>query len=376
MATEVENRAAGIIVRPMESGEEDAVRSLMERSFSAVARWFFVFTPHVLVAELDGELVGAAVLRLITLPDGKKAGFFYRLFTPPEHRNLGIGGMLSDRVLEYFKEQRCDDVVMSIETFNSSSFRFFSTRPDYSLFSPGQQLRRFGWKLPLFWVQLAHHMKYACFLWISPRSEGKDSPVMQWWGSLLANSLLAMLAFLWLNWFVDVPMAHALPVAAGCAMTLVCRHAAMKAAGNRLGLATRFRAWEGTFCMGVMVALLAGRFFPSLGSIYPASTDFSFKKLKAAYASIGTAGAFGQLAPVAVAWLLVTVRADLGVATALVGGLLWAGKHLLLFDVAAAFFPFSSTNGWLMRRARPRLWAVLAAISVVICFGSPPGLAW
>jgi hypothetical protein len=55
-----------------------------------------LWTPNVLVAERDGHLLGAVVLKLLTLPHNRKGGLVYWAFTAPEARGLGLGGSLDD----------------------------------------------------------------------------------------------------------------------------------------------------------------------------------------------------------------------------------------------------------------------------------------
>jgi hypothetical protein len=49
---------SNIYVRPMRLEEKKVVHNIMSRSFPLVLRWFFSFTPHVLVAEQNGQLLG------------------------------------------------------------------------------------------------------------------------------------------------------------------------------------------------------------------------------------------------------------------------------------------------------------------------------
>jgi hypothetical protein len=63
-----------ISVRRMHEGEEGAVRALAGRAFSRLESAFFSPPVHTLVAERDGQLLGAVVPRLFRLPDKRQAG--------------------------------------------------------------------------------------------------------------------------------------------------------------------------------------------------------------------------------------------------------------------------------------------------------------
>ena len=64
-------------IRPMRVDEKKAVHHMMARSFPLVQRWFFSFTPYVLVAEQNGQLLGAVVLKPVPLSKGHKDGLIY-----------------------------------------------------------------------------------------------------------------------------------------------------------------------------------------------------------------------------------------------------------------------------------------------------------
>ena len=73
------NQEREIRVRPMRAEEKGTVRGIMKRSFPIVQRWFFSFTPNVLVAELNGQLEGAIVLKLLPFSGGRRGGDGSRL---------------------------------------------------------------------------------------------------------------------------------------------------------------------------------------------------------------------------------------------------------------------------------------------------------
>ena len=78
----------------MQTDEKRTIYQIMKHSFPVVQRWFFSWTPHVLVAERDGQLLGATVLKLIPLPHNRQGGLIYWVFTTQEIRGLKGGSGL------------------------------------------------------------------------------------------------------------------------------------------------------------------------------------------------------------------------------------------------------------------------------------------
>ena len=81
---------ASLIIRPMKDDEKKIVHRIMRQSFPLIQGWFFSWTPNVLVAEQDGQVLGATVLKLFSLPENRRGGLVYWVFTAPEARGLGL----------------------------------------------------------------------------------------------------------------------------------------------------------------------------------------------------------------------------------------------------------------------------------------------
>jgi len=73
-----------------------------------------------LVAEIDGELVGA----VLGTHDGRK-GWINRLSVAPKHRRKGIGRALVQAVEKRLEEIGIEIVTCLVETWNESSMAFF-----------------------------------------------------------------------------------------------------------------------------------------------------------------------------------------------------------------------------------------------------------
>ena len=164
---------ADITVRPMRPEEKPEVREMFRRSFALVKRWFFSWTPDVLVVEQGGELLGAVMLETYPLPGDRKGGFVTWVFTAPEARGTGAGQRLIEAALDLFESRGCDEVTTFVEGYNTSSSKLFSTR-GFSVLSPGQQLRRYGPGILALWVRWRNLLDIGHFVWARP-----DSPSLQ-----------------------------------------------------------------------------------------------------------------------------------------------------------------------------------------------------
>ena len=182
-------------IRPMRAEEKQDVSAIMRRSFELTQQWFFSWSSDVLVAERDGKLLGAVVLKMFSLPGGRKGGLIAWVFTAPEARGTGAGQRLIKVAFEFLEEQGCDELMACVEGYNSSSSKLFATR-DFSILSPGEQFRRYGLGALSMWIHTFHYIDIGHFLWVRPAARQPDNPTMQWWGNWLANVLVSLLA-LW-----------------------------------------------------------------------------------------------------------------------------------------------------------------------------------
>ena len=98
------SQISDVSIRPMRDDEKRNVHSIMRRAFPLVQQWFFSWTPNVLVAEQNGKLLGAIVLKLLGLPHNRKGGLVYWVFTAPEARGLGLGQRLVEAGIDFFKQ--------------------------------------------------------------------------------------------------------------------------------------------------------------------------------------------------------------------------------------------------------------------------------
>lgn len=62
---------------------------------------------HVAVGLLHGAILGYAVVQLETLADGDVLGVLDEIYVDPEAREVGLGELLMDHVLEWCREHGC-----------------------------------------------------------------------------------------------------------------------------------------------------------------------------------------------------------------------------------------------------------------------------
>lgn len=351
-----------ITVRQMRPEERSEVREMFRRSFPLLLRLFFSWTPHTLVAERGGKLVGAIMLKTYPLPGGRKGGFVSWIFTAPEARGTGAGRRLIEAALDLFESQGCDEAAACVEGYNASSAKLFSTR-GFSILSPGEQLRRYGLGVLPTWVRMSHVGDIGQFVWVRPGAARPDSPSLQWWGTLLVNTLIALLV-LWRSGglnplaFVAVPLMFLLFFGA--------RWLAMRWTAAARGLEVRFRAWETGLLVSLGVALVLGGLFPVPGGVYPVSSRWSYRTLLPKLGPVALAGVLPTLLLTGAAWGLARFAGLPPGLDGWIGYVLFVGGWLALFDVVLVFWPFVSFNGRRIWDWNRPLWAVLALTALAV----------
>jgi len=151
------------IVRNMKKEERKQVRKLVWHCFPVTEAWPFRFSPHVLVIEHKKTIVGAVVLRIFSLPKKKRCGFVEYIMTDPEVRGMRFGQQLVEASLEYFQKQEVDEMMTQIKGDNTSSSKNFSLR-GFTVLSPGQQVRRYGFGIIPLWLGTMHILAKGQFL--------------------------------------------------------------------------------------------------------------------------------------------------------------------------------------------------------------------
>ncbi|MDV3351941.1 GNAT family N-acetyltransferase [Leptothoe sp. LEGE 181152] len=352
-----------VVIRPIEDNERRSVHALMCRAFSVSDQLAFSWTPNVLVAEGDGQLLGAIILKLFALPHHRKAGSISWLFTAPEVRGQGVGQRLVEAGLDFFEQQGCDEILVTVEGFNTSSSKLFSTR-GFKILSPGMQFRRYGLATFAVWAKLSHYFDLGHFIWARPAPQSSDSPTLQWWGTIIANSLIGLLMWWRLgdSIAVDPWMWWQLPPIV--MLLFGVRYLGMVLMARQQGLAVRFRAWESGFMLSAAIALVfAGAMYPIPGSVYPTTTQWRYRDLLPKLGRMALAGTLPVLLILWGAWTI----SQLGLlSTAWLKILFLVGKPLILFDIVMPFFPFFSFNGRRLWDWHKGIWTVLATATIAV----------
>ena len=349
----------------MQANEKPAVRAIMCQSFPVVQQWFFSWTPHILVAEQEGHLLGAILLKTFALPGDRKGGLASWVFTATAARGLGAGQQLVEAGLDFLRAQGCDEIMACVEGYNTSSSKLFATR-GFSILSPGEQLRRYRLGLLSLWARIFHIIDIGHFVWVRPAAKFPARPSMQWWGNWLANSLILWLALWRGNAFgslaPEVLWMAPLVVLLFFGARLLCMH--LTAA--HLGVQMRYRAWESAFPLGLGIALGFGAWFPSPGGLYPTSHQWRYKELLPKLGRIALAGVTPVLLLTWGAWTLSHLNTVTPTLETILNLVLTIGKPLSLFDIALPFFPFVSFNGRRLWDWQRGLWGILAIAAVLI----------
>lgn len=354
-----------LTIRPMQADEKPAVRAIMCQSFPLIQQWFFSWTPHVLVVEQDGHLLGAILLKTFVLPGDRRGGLVSWVFTAPAARGLGAGQQLVQAGLDFLEAQGCDEIMACVEGYNTSSSKLFATR-GFSILSPGEQLRRYRLGLFSLWARIFHFIDIGHFVWARPAAKSPGKPPVQWWGNWLANSLI-----LWLGLWRESAFGGLSPRALWMTPLMVLlffgvRYLCMRLTAARLGEQVRYRAWESAFPLGLGIALGFGAWFPSPGGLYPTSQQWRYRDLLPKLGRMALAGTIPVLLLTWGAWAFSHLGAVTPALETILDLMLTVGKPLALFDIALPFFPFVSFNGRRIWDWQRGLWGVLAMAAVLI----------
>jgi N-acetylglutamate synthase-like GNAT family acetyltransferase len=260
-----------ILIRPMQPTEGSAVRRLARQTFrNGFEQFFFELTPHTLVAEQQGRLVGAVVLKHYVL-GGRQLGEVAWLFTVPAVRGLGAGQQLVEAGLDYLANHDVELIYAMIEGNNSSSFKQFTNR-GFQRLSPATQLRLFGFRLPWFWLRSNMAVAYGHFLYgrapdLRPGFRGEH-----WLYVSGFHALQLALAFWW--WFGDYSLYP--PALVLLLLLLTARGLAMLGTARLLGLPAEFRAWEAGSLLSLLIASVGGVWMLP-GSVYPQGDQWRYR---------------------------------------------------------------------------------------------------
>ncbi|HOL18061.1 MAG TPA: GNAT family N-acetyltransferase, partial [Bacillota bacterium] len=297
-------------------------------------------------------------------PGKGKCGHVEWLITAPEARGSGVGQSLLDAAIKLLQKKKVAEIFAVIDGHNIASANLFASR-DFSLLSPGEQLRRYRFNLLLLWLHTFHYMDVGHFLWARPASPGQGSAAGQWFGNLVASIIIALLARWRLGGFASLPAEVMAATALSFVIIFGAREAAMQLTARLRGLKARYRAWESGLFFNLILALLFGWFFPVTGSIYPGEEKWRCREHKR---SLGPAALAGALAVLLFAWAVPFYYLVLGGEPhPLLDTFATLAFMIAFFDIALPFFPFSGYNGRRLWDWNIMSW-VIPAVLVALLF--------
>jgi Predicted acetyltransferase len=120
----------GVIIRPFRLGDYAAIMAIWratgfeqeEADLDALARQLAWDSELVLVAEVDGQVVGVIVGTI----DGNRA-YFYRLAVHPDYQRRGIGRRLVQALEERFREKGVTQIVIMVKQDNEQAIPFYES---------------------------------------------------------------------------------------------------------------------------------------------------------------------------------------------------------------------------------------------------------
>jgi len=362
------NDIDAVNIRLMEgNGEKKVVKNIMCQSFPFIQQLFFSFSPHVLVAEINNEIVGAVVIKLIKLPKKRKGGFISWLFTSPKQRRLGIGQKLIEEAISFFKENKCDEILACVEGFNTSSSNIFKNH-DFSLLSPGEQFRRYGIRFLAVWFKIFHFIDAGFFVWAYPSKIAADKPKRQFIGNVMINSFIVLLSSWRWNLFRTINPHFFYMIPISMLLIFFMRESIMRVGMRTTGLSVRFRPWESGFFLSVLLALFFGYYYPIPGSIYPDKDEWKYRDIKN---RLGCCAFLSSFFLLLIVWTLSLLLSLFSFSTEIK---LWIVTMrmiihpLAIFDILFPFFPFLSFNGRRVWDWNRYMWMILVVLAIITIF--------
>lgn len=362
-APEVTHRTASeLSVRPARQDEHGEVRAVAGRAFDLFDRLLYSTRGREVLVAVDGEdrVVGGVVLHATAAGSSGRLGIVHFIFADPEVRIPGIGTKLRDAADARFDELGCTETSARIDVTNSAS-QALHRAGGYRPATVGQQLQRWGWRLPMRWWQAGTGFDPGMQLWLRPAPEDRARrPV---WGALAVTAMLNLL-------LVAIVAARAPRADAGVwtvAGTLVAtvvlllgaREGAIRAAARRQGLQLGHVPWTGGIVLAGTLAAVVGVWFPLTGSSTSQRPGWRHDRDVAA---LGRAHLAGALVVAAVAWTVVLVEPP-------ASWLAWgevrrAVVMLALFDLVLGFSPLIGTAARHVRAWSGTAWAALALLGL------------
>lgn len=256
---------AQAIFREMREDEGRELYRLAKKSFSPMEALAASVPRNALVAEVEGEIVGAMLLKIYRGRGGRKLGYLDLGFVVPAWQGQGIGKALYPAAIAWLREAGCEVVSAMVKDDNVASWGLLA-RQGFGIVGYGAFLRRFGLRDGLLmamrtWFFVACGMNF----WT-------DAPPPKQSGTLreILAAFLLMLGFQCARQVLRFLQGQALraeELAVGALVMGICILAGWLGTLMTKGK-WHFQVPRGGFAIS-FVLMLFGTYFPLLGHWYP-----------------------------------------------------------------------------------------------------------
>lgn len=352
------------LLRKMKPEEKREVKSVMKSAFPFLLRLFFYFTRDIIVLEIGGKIVGAAVLKIFSYTKNKKSGLIAFIFSSPEYQGKGVGQKLVEGGINYLEDAGCSDIYAMVEGDNTSSSKLFSNR-GFNLLTPFEQLRLYGLKIFHVWFYTYHMFDIGCFMWVKNDKELLNKKSFQWVASLILHIFIYFIALKRRSFILSYDTF----IAVGFSFLFIfgLRMLIMFTVAKLQGLKVQYRMWESGIFLNFIISTLFGGFVFAPGTLYPVEKNWSYRDYKKKLGIIALVSSIVLISVSAI--LALALKYDffpellpyISMAKTIAFG-------LVLYDVAFPVFPFSSYNGGRIWNWNKFIWAGLFIPIVIIFF--------
>ena len=316
---------------------------------------------EVLVAvDADEQPLGGVVLHATPRADRPaphgRLGVVHFIFVDPDIQVSGIGTALRQAADQRFDALGCTETSARIDATNSAS-QALHRAGGYQLADAGDQLRRWGWRLPLRWLQAGHGLDPGMQLWLRPATR-PDRPHHT--GRALAGTwLLNLLLLTVVAWRAPRGEAGALvtvvSLAGALAVLLGAREAAIRLVARRAGTRLQHAAWPNGIGLAGALAAAVGVWFPLTGSSTPQQPGWRHDRH---VPLLGKAHLAGGLVVATLAWA--TILIDPPATAPVWDEIRRAALMLALVDLVVPYSPMIGNAARHVRRWSTPAWLLLA----------------
>lgn len=352
-----------ILIRKMKPDERKAVKKVMKKAFPFLMRFFVYFTKNVVIAEINGLIVGGAILKTFLIDKDRKGGVVCFIFTSPEAKGKGIGQKLTEFGLKFLKDSGCSDIFALVEGDNTSSSKLFSNR-GFNLINPVEQIRVYGLKIFHVWINTYHIFDVGHLMWLQREEKIKRKCSYQLLSTLILHTGLFIIMHLRSG--SSITYGTTVTIFATFTMLFGLRILSMLIVAKIQKVEVEFRMWESGIVLNFLITVIFGGFVPSPGSLYPKEKNWSYREHSR---NLGIMALTSSIILVSIllllkSFLLLNTLPDFQsyINTAYI-----ITTGIVILDVSLPLFPLSSYNGrrvWNMSRFA---WVVLV-VPVILQF--------